>query len=161
MVGGEPCRRDEATAAVRTGLVVISPPLADNLAGLHQRSEPVLVEALVAAGKPRAVVGSHCPRISPEAGGPIQHAHGIGAADAVVHGDVDALVGEVVCDGQALQAAAVGQRVTDAVHAPDGIGCARRCQWQALVRWPRSEEHTSELQSLMRISYAVFCLKKK
>src|SRR3546814_193248 len=29
------------------------------------------------------------------------------------------------------------------------------------VRCPRSEEHTSELQSLMRISYAVFCLKKK
>src|SRR3546814_9691782 len=28
-------------------------------------------------------------------------------------------------------------------------------------RSPRSEEHTSELQSLMRISYAVFCLKKK
>src|SRR3546814_4892330 len=28
------------------------------------------------------------------------------------------------------------------------------------LRW-RSEEHTSELQSLMRISYAVFCLKKK
>src|SRR3546814_6909297 len=33
----------------------------------------------------------------------------------------------------------------------------------ATVPWPgtRSEEHTSELQSLMRISYAVFCLKKK
>src|SRR3546814_4782914 len=31
------------------------------------------------------------------------------------------------------------------------------------MKWisPRSEEHTSELQSLMRISYAVFCLKKK
>src|SRR3546814_3849108 len=28
-------------------------------------------------------------------------------------------------------------------------------------KWVRSEEHTSELQSLMRISYAVFCLKKK
>src|SRR3546814_10864474 len=28
-------------------------------------------------------------------------------------------------------------------------------------RWGRSEEHTSELQSLMRISYAVFCLKKQ
>src|SRR3546814_17546525 len=28
-------------------------------------------------------------------------------------------------------------------------------------RYERSEEHTSELQSLMRISYAVFCLKKK
>src|SRR3546814_7326921 len=38
--------------------------------------------------------------------------------------------------------------------------------WEAVVfhfRHPgiRSEEHTSELQSLMRISYAVFCLKKK
>src|SRR3546814_5994940 len=30
-----------------------------------------------------------------------------------------------------------------------------------LAIWARSEEHTSELQSLMRISYAVFCLKKK
>src|SRR3546814_18865649 len=30
-----------------------------------------------------------------------------------------------------------------------------------LVEQARSEEHTSELQSLMRISYAVFCLKKK
>src|SRR3546814_5508256 len=29
------------------------------------------------------------------------------------------------------------------------------------IRWTRSEEHTSELQSLMRTSYAVFCLKKK
>src|SRR3546814_3213263 len=40
------------------------------------------------------------------------------------------------------------------VAAPDGLTvCA--------VDWLRSEEHTSELQSLMRISYAVFCLKKK
>src|SRR3546814_4456131 len=30
-----------------------------------------------------------------------------------------------------------------------------------LITYSRSEEHTSELQSLMRISYAVFCLKKK
>src|SRR3546814_5311037 len=35
----------------------------------------------------------------------------------------------------------------------------RRCTRTALPN--RSEEHTSELQSLMRISYAVFCLKKK
>src|SRR3546814_6253494 len=33
--------------------------------------------------------------------------------------------------------------------------------FQVTVRYDRSEEHTSELQSLMRISYAVFCLKKK
>src|SRR3546814_3848131 len=33
--------------------------------------------------------------------------------------------------------------------------------YRAMDEAPRSEEHTSELQSLMRISYAVFCLKKK
>src|SRR3546814_6392860 len=42
------------------------------------------------------------------------------------------------------------------------IGCASRCSTPpdraSLVR---SEEHTSELQSLMRISYPVFCLQKK
>src|SRR3546814_6789297 len=32
---------------------------------------------------------------------------------------------------------------------------------ERIASQPRSEEHTSELQSLMRISYAVFCLKKK
>src|SRR3546814_3821881 len=33
--------------------------------------------------------------------------------------------------------------------------------WEGWLRRGRSEEHTSELQSLMCISYAVFCLKKK
>src|SRR3546814_1387841 len=33
--------------------------------------------------------------------------------------------------------------------------------WRPNALFRRSEEHTSELQSLMRISYAVFCLKKK
>src|SRR3546814_9563117 len=40
------------------------------------------------------------------------------------------------------------------VHHAFGCLCGQRFN-------PRSEEHTSELQSLMRISYAVFCLKKK
>src|SRR3546814_9022488 len=41
-------------------------------------------------------------------------------------------------------------------------GCARKTRtWSACRKPRRSEEHTSELQSLMRISYAVFCLKKK
>src|SRR3546814_4190439 len=39
----------------------------------------------------------------------------------------------------------------------DGLGVRRGVR----IRRARSEEHTSELQSLMRISYAVFCLKKK
>src|SRR3546814_10599803 len=41
-----------------------------------------------------------------------------------------------------------------AVGAPDNVG-------DGINLGSRSEEHTSELQSLMRISYAVFCLKKK
>src|SRR3546814_9272094 len=51
------------------------------------------------------------------------------------------------------------------------VGALRRNAWLFLLplaiialaklKGSRSEEHTSELQSLMRISYAVFCLKKK
>src|SRR3546814_1243954 len=44
----------------------------------------------------------------------------------------------------------------------DQRGASRRaCAQLQRARVDRSEEHTSELQSLMRISYAVFCLKKK
>src|SRR3546814_3280009 len=42
----------------------------------------------------------------------------------------------------------------------DGGRIAQRFETRIILR-KRSEEHTSELQSLMRISYAVFCLKKK
>src|SRR3546814_3095651 len=46
-----------------------------------------------------------------------------------------------------------------------GVGTEDAANIRATVllvaAWYRSEEHTSELQSLMRISYAVFCLKKK
>src|SRR3546814_9684615 len=42
-----------------------------------------------------------------------------------------------------------------------GIHPAREYRWRCQAPCHRSEEHTSELQSLMRISYAVFCLKKK
>src|SRR3546814_6899344 len=41
------------------------------------------------------------------------------------------------------------------------FGCETRIFDPSDLPLPRSEEHTSELQSLMRISYAVFCLKKK
>src|SRR3546814_8078303 len=40
-------------------------------------------------------------------------------------------------------------------------GCFHDAAHESLLEHWRSEEHTSELQSLMRISYAVFCLKKK
>src|SRR3546814_1788167 len=49
-----------------------------------------------------------------------------------------------------------------AAAADDRPGYRRRHQGRGARRFLlRSEEHTSELQSLMRISYAVFCLKKK
>src|SRR3546814_5171267 len=41
------------------------------------------------------------------------------------------------------------------------VGIARSLAVEPEIWFLRSEEHTSELQSLMRISYAVFCLKKK
>src|SRR3546814_5707378 len=68
----------------------------------------------------------------------------------------------VVCSRQlALPARA------EASDAMDAFAITTSVQHRDLVRpphfcsQPRSEEHTSELQSLMRISYAVFCLKKK
>src|SRR3546814_6560825 len=66
---------------------------------------------------------------------------------------------------------ALDHRQADAAHALAGIAeqqelrrAARTCLGLGrflAVPPGRSEEHTSELQSLMRISYAVFCLKKK
>src|SRR3546814_7307433 len=80
--------------------------------------------------------------------------------------DVGRLVG--FCGaGAALQthlAAICKYGIADARAAGRRIGapCRRTAHFHAGAhRSPRSEEHTSELQSLMRISYAVFCLTKK
>src|SRR3546814_1797404 len=54
----------------------------------------------------------------------------------------------IVCDGSEE----ADQRIARVLWNDPGTG---------VMRHARSEEHTSELQSLMRISYAVFCLKKK
>src|SRR3546814_6102370 len=55
--------------------------------------------------------------------------------------------------------------VSGAVSTGSASGSGVTVVWAkaaaATARAARSEEHTSELQSLMRISYAVFCLKKK
>src|SRR3546814_4003956 len=69
--------------------------------------------------------------------GDVAHRIDAGAARAVVVVHLDRALG-VECDVGRLQPEIFGMRAS-----------------------ARSEEHTSELQSLMRISYAVFCLKKK
>src|SRR3546814_3517618 len=68
-----------------------------------------------------------------------RHGHGAAGAPQI---DLQAVV--LVVDEQRFP---VGTAIGMAPHFPGRHG--------------RSEEHTSELQSLMRISYAVFCLKKK
>src|SRR3546814_5199534 len=62
--------------------------------------------------------------------------------------------------GTAAQIRPEAQVLRDAEDRLHGVEVAEVVQPDG-VRLRRSEEHTSELQSLMRISYAVFCLKKK
>src|SRR3546814_10589434 len=77
---------------------------------------------------------------------------GIGRASAVLAAAAGAKA-VVVAD---IQPAAA----EETAHLVEGMG-ATAVAMAIDVSDPRSEEHTSELQSLMRISYAVFCLKKK
>src|SRR3546814_5392039 len=64
-----------------------------------------------------------------------------------------------------LRSLGVDARITSARlqfnPAPEGVHAFIRLGDQRSLAGIRSEEHTSELQSLMRISYAVVCLKKK
>src|SRR3546814_5133926 len=68
--------------------------------------------------------------------------------------------GRRICVGHRFEAAAWrALMASDPRRSPKAVAedwKPKRCQAEG-----RSEEHTSELQSLMRISYAVFCLKKK
>src|SRR3546814_3179174 len=78
-----------------------------------------------------------------------------GVVDAAHVGEVGAGIvdgGEHVVgvDGAGRGQREAGQQDPEAAQAASAMGVGMR-----------SEEHTSELQSLMRISYAVFCLKKK
>src|SRR3546814_5776210 len=80
--------------------------------------------------------------------------------DPELNADIRALPGRrlIFTNGDAAYASRVLERL-DLVDAFEFIHDIHACQY--VPKPDRSEEHTSELQSLMRISYAVFCLKKK
>src|SRR3546814_7501940 len=83
------------------------------------------------------------------------------AADALLADEFDNVVGarHAGIVGFGLEAReAQRQLATEQIGL--GADFVRRRFLRLQVIDPRSEEHTSELQSLMRISYAVFCLKK-
>src|SRR3546814_7599721 len=64
---------------------------------------------------------------------------------------------------QGLRSMSVDRRRSMVEPAHQHLSISTQCRLLSISRssYYRSEEHTSELQSLMRISYAVFCLKKK
>src|SRR3546814_4204515 len=81
----------------------------------------------------------------------LMRAHGLGDHDLGVDIDAgDPAVYDMLCKGDSIGVFQVESRAQ--------INMLPRLKPRSLYR---SEEHTSELQSLMRISYAVFCLKKK
>src|SRR3546814_3996602 len=90
-----------------------------------------------------------------------QRALGIVVVDAGVGAEEErlgrGLVGRFALVVEHLGVAAEGRGEVEAHLAEHALALGRG-QQQVVGR---SEEHTSELQSLMRISYAVFCLKKK
>src|SRR3546814_531350 len=99
---------------------------------------------------------------------------GAGLAQHLIGGGVADAEGRGEAEGRAMDGGDLGfvQEIADQRFvAVDDLPLGRRLADQAagvgidvegaLRRRARSEEHTSELQSLMRSSYAVFCLKKK
>src|SRR3546814_3416296 len=115
-------------------------------------------------------------RVSPAAR-PVRHRDENLITDGVVTMHADS---EVVRSGcthgvvhlDLILASLAGVEIHVSSHQPLGVGRVEVVHPDPVVQWvvegipvvgrgERSEEHTSEVQSLMRISYAVFCLKKK
>src|SRR3546814_3286201 len=81
---------------------------------------------------------------------------GDGEIEALVAGIADGSLGEGQVGAFAMAAFLCGMNAQETVALTRAMTASGR-----RLDWRRSEEHTSELQSLMRISYAVFCLKQK
>src|SRR3546814_6289400 len=111
------------------------------------------VGAHLAGGQDEGVDAHH--HLRDREGGDVAELAGLGDVAGDGADDGAALVEARVVDGEVVERLDAG-RVLE-VDVGELLGDAHRGVHEA----ERSEEHTSELQSLMRISYAVFCLKKK
>src|SRR3546814_4523629 len=124
-----------------------APDVSDMLPSIRARG--VLVPLLVRPGPvPSDVEGGSTETFEIVAGSRRFHAAQIAAQES---GEADPLPCAIMEDGDDASALEASLIENIARLDPDEVS-----QWET-----RSEEHTSELQSLMRISYAVFCLNKK
>src|SRR3546814_6720509 len=87
---------------------------------------------------------------------PMVIAEQFGTLEALFPGRIDLGLGRAPGSDQRVAQALRRTLASDERQFPQDV-----VELQAFLAGDRSEEHTSELQSLMRISYAVFCLHKK
>src|SRR3546814_9413809 len=105
---------------------------------------------------------SRSPRSPPSSARPGRQRQSVSRPGSLLEEAAEALAGFSLLSGVARRL----ERLRTALrrHHPGQVGEFLRLEREQLIarlRRLRSEEHTSELQSLMRTSYAVFCLKKK
>src|SRR3546814_9791041 len=103
--------------------------------------------AALLAGLPDSVGGVTLNRLCAsglEAVGSAARAIRAGDADLLIAGGVESM-----------------SRAPFVMPKPETAFSRAHAVYDTTIGWRRSEEHTSELQSLLRLSYAVFCLKKK
>ena len=81
------------------------------------------------------VVCSHGQWVASEGGRLVEQACHVLPRDPVVHGNVHALVAEVIGHSQALDAPAIGQAVRDEIHAPNIVDLLRQLQGHTFTRW--------------------------
>src|SRR3546814_8374599 len=122
-----------------------------DMVGIHAFADQVVLDSVGAALRELHVVGFGADGIGVAGGNQRFQVNGVG-----LFGNLIKDVATFGLDGRFVE-------VEERVGVQDNLGGRRRFDgsfgnWYAIAR---SEEHTSELQSLMRISYAVFGLKKK
>src|SRR3546814_7437314 len=139
--------------ALVTGVQTVALPIftGTNIRGAEPAGNEVLVidaEEIQASGK--ATIGDFLREL------PANFAGGVGMSDNI-QGQDSSVAGSNMTGGQGVNLRGLGALST--LVLVNGRRVAAAGQYGDFV--DRSEEHTSELQSLMRTSSAVFCLKKK